>query len=493
MKKPNILLIMNDQHRASATGYNGKEKVITPNYNKFAAESTNFRNAIANSPVCGPSRACLITGLHSLSHGLVTNDLNIKTGIKTLPQCLNDAGYKCSYIGKWHMDGADRGAYIPPGERRQGFDDYWAVYNCNHRYYDGYFYQNDNPEPVWIDGYEPFKLTELGIDFLRKKSNSDEPYFLTLSYGPPHCPYRLVDKKYLEMYPADSIEFLLNVPSIQDEEMLKGYHEFNELKKNITHHGDLRKEFIAGYYANITALDECFGKLMKVLEETGQNENTIVIFTSDHGDMLFSQNHGWKNKPWIESVNVPMLMRWPGNIPAGVNNNGLLSIVDLMPTLLSLIGGNIPETIEGIDLSSLVLGKTNKSPESIFINCLVTMTKSSYTEWRGIKTKEYTYARFKDRPWVMYNDVKDPYQMINLAGNSAYTDIQNYLESELKGWMDRLNDNFDTSADIMKKYYAGITKENVVPFYENDLIKTEKIARSKKRLETNPVKSQNPG
>jgi len=399
-----------------------------------------------------------MTGLHTLSHGLVTNDMPLRTDVKTLPHCLNDMGYDCSFIGKWHMDCADRGVFTPPGLRRQGFDDFWAGYNCNHSYYESYYYLNDDPEPVWIEGYEPFEQTRLAVDFLHGKAGSDRPFFMFLSYSPPHCPYLEVDQKYKDMYPVEDIELLPNAAP--------------EADKNI----------IAGYYAHITALDECFGKLMAALDETGQADNTIVLFTSDHGDMMWSQNRGWKGKPWAESVNIPMLIRWPGHVPAGRTSDGLISMVDLMPTLLSMTGGVIPEGVEGVDLSRLVLGDEAASPESAFIHFCVLSTTSSITEWRGVVTKEYTYARFRDKPWVLYHDAADPYQLINLAENPEYTALHRDMEAELQKWLIHTNDPFDTSAEVMAKYYSGELRRGIPPFYDNDLIKTGKAERRAKRL-----------
>jgi arylsulfatase A-like enzyme len=458
MNKPNILLVMTDQHRASALGFAGKEKVITPHWDAFAAQSTNFRKAVVNTPACSPARACLMTGLHTLSHGLVTNDMPLRTDVKTLPHCLNDIGYQSSFIGKWHMDHADRGVFIPPGPRRQGFDDFWAGHNCNHSYYESYYYLNDDPEPVWIEGYEAFEQTRLAEDFLRAKAQSEPPFFLFLSYGPPHCPYAEVDQKYKDLYPEDEIELLPNAAP------------------------HARKDIIANYYAHITAMDECFGRLMAALEETGQADNTLVVFTSDHGDMLFSQDRGWKGKPWAESVNIPMLIRWPGHVPAGAESDGLISLADLMPTLVSLAGGEIPEGTEGLDLSALLLGDESVSPESAFINFNVLSTTSSITEWRGIVTRAYTYARFRERPWVLYHDAQDPYQLNNLAENPAYTELQSDMEAKLQAWLNRLGDPFDTSAGVMAKYYDGELRRGIPPFYDNDLIKNGKAERRARRL-----------
>ena len=456
--KPNIIFVMADQMRGSAMG-KGNEDVRTPNLDKFAEEGMLFTRAVSNTPVCSPVRASIITGLHTLKHELVNNDKALRTDVRTLAQCLNDAGYKCGYIGKWHMDCGDRGVFVPPGPRRQGFDDFWASYNCNHRYFEGYYYLDDNPEPVWIDGYEPFGQTELAIDYLSEKARQKDPFCLFLSYGPPHCPYEEVPQKYKDMYPVDKIELRQNTPG----------------------HAELHK--IAGYYAHITALDECFGNLLKSIEEVGLVENTLVIFTSDHGDMLFSQDRGWKCKPWRESVIVPFIARWPGVIPEGRINGSLISHVDMMPTLLSIAGTGIPEGVQGVDVSGLFTGDDSNTQDSVFINYPISPKRFSFREWRGVVTEKYTYARFKEKPWVLYDDKNDPYQLDNLIENPDQSEILKDLDEKLADWLKKLDDPFETSAEVARKYYQD-SVNGVMPYYENKKIKDEKEARALKRIST---------
>jgi arylsulfatase A-like enzyme len=445
----NIIFVMADQMRGSAMG-RGNEDVITPNLDAFANEGTIFTRAVSNTPVCSPVRASIITGLHTLSHELVNNDKALGTDKITLGQCLNEAGYKCGYIGKWHMDNEDRGVFVPPGPRRQGFDDFWASYNCNHRYFEGYYYLNDNPEPRWIDGYEPFGQTDIAIKYIMDKATNDERFCLFLSYGPPHCPYAEVPQEYKDMYPIDSIK----------------------LKPNAPDHAD--KKIIQGYYAHITALDECFGRLLKGIEAAGIRDNTLVIFTSDHGDMLFSQDRGWKGKPWNESVIVPFIARCPGVVPPGRTSGKLISLVDMMPTLLSFAGVDIPSSIQGRDMSGVLKGDDSQSQDSVFIDYPVSPDKFSFGEWRGVITEKYTYARFREKPWVLYDDENDPYQLENLIDNG---DLVDELDKELTKWLEKLDDPFETSYDVAEKYYRG-SINGVMPYYENDKIKNEKERRA---------------
>ncbi|MCK5759488.1 MAG: sulfatase [Clostridiales bacterium] len=454
--KPNIVFIMADQMRGSAMG-KGNEEVYTPNLDKLATEGTLFTRAVSNTPVCSPVRASIITGLHTLSHELVNNDKALRTDVKTLGHCLNEAGYKCGYIGKWHMDCADRGVFVPPGPRRQGFDDFWASYNCNHRYFEGYYYLNDNPEPIWIDGYEPFEQTRIAIEYLQNKSKEREPFCLFLSYGPPHCPYDEVPQKYKDMYPPEKIQPRLNASN------------------NI----DLNK--VSGYYSHITALDECVGNLLNNIDKFELKDNTLVIFTSDHGDMLYSQDRGWKCKPWRESIIVPFIARWPGYIPSNRVSNGLFSHVDIMPTLLSVAGALLPNDMQGKDMSELLKGDESAGQDSVFINYPLSPKRFSFREWRGVVTKKYTYARFKDKRWVLYDDESDTYQLKNLIDNPDYENLAEELDETLKQWLIKLNDSFETSSEVAAKYYKG-SVDGTIPFYENDIVKTEKAIRRQIRI-----------
>lgn len=454
MKRPNIIFIFTDQMRASAMG-GADENVKTPNLDKFASEGTRFTRAVSNTPICGPARASIMTGLHTLHHRLVNNDKELETGFRTLAGCLTESGYDCGYIGKWHMGPPDRGAFIPPGPKRLGFDDFWASYNCNHRYFDGYYYR-DKPEPEWIEGYEPFGQTKIAREYIKRKSEQDNPFCMFLSFGPPHCPYKEVPQKYLDMYPENEIELRANAPG----------------------HAD--KSIIAGYYAHITALDECFGEIMKTVDEAGIKNNTLVVFTSDHGDMLFSHDRGWKCKPWAESTMVPFITRWPGKVPEGKVTGRLISLVDVMPTLLGIAGVRIPEEVQGRDMSGLLSGGEKNLQDSVFINFPVSPKKFSFNEWRGVITERYTYARFRDKSWVLYDDSKDPYQLENLAGSSEHEELEQSLKEKLNHWLEELEDPFETTEQVSEKYYKG-SIDGVMPYYQNEKIESEMKRRKLKR------------
>jgi len=201
-RQPNILFILTDQMRSTAMGCAGLEQVRTPNLDLLAGEGTRFSNAVSNTPSCAPSRASLLTGLHTLSHGVVNNELQVKLGTGTFAGSLRDVGYACAYIGKWHIDGGARTDFTPPRPRRLSFDDYWAVASCTHDYMNSFYYENDDPKPKAIPKYEPVFQTDLALDYIEKKTDQDDPFFLVVSWGSPHDPYLEMPDELLEQYPC---------------------------------------------------------------------------------------------------------------------------------------------------------------------------------------------------------------------------------------------------------------------------------------------------
>lgn len=456
MSRPNILFVFADQLRGSSLGYVGQEPVLTPHLDAFVAQGLQFTRAVANAPVCCPMRATLLTGLHPLSHGVVTNDVRLREDVTSIADVLRKRGYRTAYIGKWHLDGPDRGGFTPPGPRRHGFD-HWAACNCNHNYFEAFYYR-DSAEPIWIDGYEPTAQTDLAIDYLRGASGSTSPFCLFLSWGPPHCPYDHVPSRFRKIYDANAIP----------------------LRPNAV---EANRETIANYYAHISALDWNFGRLLQTLDESGLSSNTLVIFTSDHGDMLYSQNHGWKCKPWRESVIVPLIARWPGHVPSGGTEHAPFGLVDMMPSLLGLCGAPIPREVEGSDFSHLFLGKTGPRPVSQLIHHHMCPKTFSFREWRGVVTATHTYARLREEPWLLYDDKNDPYQQRNLIGERSARDQQLDLERHLRARLKRINDSFETTEQLAVRYKLPLNEQWILPGYYQPHISEEMKRRAARREE----------
>lgn len=440
--RPNIVFVFSDQMRGMDLGCAGNEDVLTPNLDRMAAQGTRFDRAYANCPVCTPSRAMLLTGRYPLSNRVVANDLPLPEDIPTVGKALRDAGYRTGYVGKWHLDGVPRDKFTPPGPRRQGFD-YWAAYNCSHDYFRAHKYFTDAPEPVEVDGYEPVVQTDLALDFIAEPD--ERPFCLFLSWGPPHDPYHLVPDEYKKLYDPEQVQLRPNFAAIPPGP--------TSLARDLD-----PRTTLAHYYAAITALDDQLGRIMAHLDTRGLAENTILVYTSDHGDMLWSQGRMKKQQPWEESIRIPFLVRWPGRVPAGHANGSLLSVADLAPTLLGLAGVDQLPGGQGTDLSPVVLGLETTGPDSggpgsVFLMDLVSVDESQrqgIPEWRGVRTERHTYARDRGGGWLLYDNVEDPYQLENRIADPAYADVRGRLEDELSAWLHRVGDPFAAGSEVVR-------------------------------------------
>lgn len=410
-RRPNVLLIIPDQLRAQALGCMGNRDVRTPNLDRLASQGVLFRQTFANTPICCPARAVLLTGKYAHKNGMVCNDLRLRESETTLAELLKDAGYQTGLIGKWHLDGGKRDpGFVPPGPRRQGFD-FWAACECRHDHFHPIYFR-DTATAIRPGKFEAEALTDVAVDFIR--ANRARPFYLMLSMGPPHDPYG-APERYMRLYDPEKLTMRPN------------------WKEGVRQAG--RKE-IAAYYAAITAIDDQVGRLMRLLEDLSLDRDTIVVFTSDHGDMLGSQGQRLKRKPWEESIRVPGIFRHPTGIKGDRRTDVLFSHVDLTPTLLSLCGVNIPTDMQGRDLSKIVRGESDKGPDSMFFQIFVPFAGDDTPHpWRGVRTDRYLYARTEDKPWLLYDLQRDPFELKNLAADAASAPLVRELDGRLTKWM----------------------------------------------------------
>lgn len=433
-QKPNIVFIIADQWRAQAFGFADDPNVKTPNLDKFEKQSFNFRQAVAGMPVCSPTRASLLTGQRPQTHGVFINDVPLSTNAVTIAKVLKTNGYDTACIGKWHVDGhGSRSAFIPR-ERRQGFD-YWKVLECTHAYNNSFYYA-DGPEKLKWEGYDAFAQTADAQTYLKSPNRTKKPFLLWLSWGPPHNPYETAPKKYRDLYSADKLKLHRNVPAEAE---------------------DVARKELAGYYAHCTALDDAFGELLQTLDETGLATNTIVVFTSDHGDMLWSHNLQRKQKPWEESARVPLIIRMPpetGLIPKRIE--AAINTEDIMPTLLGLAGIGIPSTVEGLDFSGTMRGGPDPSGGGTIIRCMSPFgeytRKNGGREFRGLRTSQFTYAIDLNGPWLLYNNEADPFQTNNLVNLPQHEKLQSVLDKQLREKLRQQKDQFKPGPEYIKQW-----------------------------------------
>ncbi|MSU60101.1 MAG: DUF229 domain-containing protein [Pedosphaera sp.] len=441
---PNILFVIADQWRAQAFGFAGDPNVKTPNLDRLERESVNFTQAVSRMPVCSPTRASLLTGQRPLTHGIFLNDAPLNPNAVTIAKILGAAGYDTACIGKWHVDGHGRSSFIPR-ERRQGFD-YWKVLECTHDY-NRSFYFADGPEKFQWEGYDAIAQTRDAQRYLESRAKSARPFLLWLAWGPPHNPYETAPTNYRAMYPPEKIQLPANVPS---EAQARA-----------------RKE-LAGYYAHCTALDDCMGDLLTTLKATGLADNTIVVFTADHGDMLNAHAMQRKQKPYEESVRVPMLFRLPpGQGVKARRVTGTINTEDVMPTLLGLCRVTIPKSVEGLDFTGYLRGRADPSGGAAGIQCVSPFGEFTRAtggrEYRGLRTARYTYVRDLDGPWLLFDNEKDPLQLTNLIGRAEHAKLQAQLDTRLKKKLTAEHDDFRPGPDYIAKWNYQVDATGTMP------------------------------
>ena len=443
MSKPNVVFVFADQWRAQATGYAGNGQVATPRIDRLARESVNFTHAVSGWPVCSPWRGSLLTGQHPLTHGIFVNDVPLADSGTRLGEAFAQAGYDTAWIGKWHIDGHGRSVYIPP-ERRHGFD-YWKTLECTHDYNNSPYYSGDSEEKLYWEGYDAIAQTRDAQRYLRERDGS-VPFLLVLSWGPPHNPYETAPVEYRQRYRAEDIVLRPNVPPDCAAEA---------------------RAWLAGYYAHCTALDDCVGALLDTLEETGLAQNTIFVFTSDHGDMLGSQGTERKQKPWEESIRVPFLLRCTG--VAARATDALINSPDLMPTLLGLCDIPVPASVEGLDFSSHIrMGAPDPADGAALLACYHPFGEWSRQgggrEFRGLRTRRHTYTRTLEGPWQLFDNQEDPWQQRNLVDDPASRAIRDQLDERLDAMLEQRGDEFLHGDEYIRQWGYTVDESGTVPY-----------------------------
>ncbi len=442
-RHPNIVYLLTDEWRAQATGYNGDPNCETPVLDELASESLSMSTAVAGCPVCCPARASILTGLYPLSHGVFINDVELDPRTPSIAEHFSAAGYQTGYIGKWHVYGSPDGRYgrrkaYVPREYQLGFD-YWKGFECNHDYNASYYYFNDDPAPRKWDGYDAFAQADDAAAYIRDHSGDEAPFLLMLSWGPPHFPLHTAPEKYRARYRDRPIDLRPNVPEA---------------------HRELAQEELRGYYAHIAALDDALRTVLDAIAAADIADETIVVFTSDHGDMRQSQGLDTKLFPWDESIRVPFLLRWPARFGREARSIPVpIDTPDHLPTLLGLARIEVPSHIEGRDWSAIMRGDEEPSgSEAALLTMAAEFTelcRNGMNAYRGLRTVRYTYVRTRSGPWLLYDNEADPYQKSNLIGRPDHAELQSRLDVQLTERLAAMNDPFEDGRTLIER--AGLS------------------------------------
>ena len=434
--RPNVLFVFADQWRACSMGYSGDPNVKTPTFDRLESVSVDFVNAVSACPVCTPFRASLMTGQRPTTHGLFLNDAHLDDNAVTIGKVMSAAGYDTGFIGKWHINGRGRLSFIPP-ENHQGFS-YWKAMECTHDYNRSFYYAGDSPQRLQWEGYDAIAQTRDACEYIQSRAKAGRPFVLFLAWGPPHNPYFTAPPEFRKMYQATDMKLRPNVPPRMSQRA---------------------RVDLAGYYAHCSALDHCMADLWQTLRAAGIEQNTILVFTSDHGDMLGSHGLERKQKPWDEALRVPMLWRFPAKLGgAGKKLDAVISSEDLMPTMLGLCGVMIPPSVEGIDYSRYMAGGENPNRDNAaLISCVAPFGEWSRSaggrEFRGLRSDRYTYVRDLTGLWLLYDDVADPYQEKNLVDAPESSQLRSKLNDLLDRRLKAAHDDFLPAEQYLKKWH----------------------------------------
>ncbi|MFR7597992.1 MAG: sulfatase-like hydrolase/transferase [Acutalibacteraceae bacterium] len=423
--RPNIIFYFSDQQR-----WDTVNEEATPNLMQLAREGIQFENSYTCQPVCGPARACLQTGMYATQCGCYWNGVPLPQTIRPMAEYFNEAGYETAYVGKWHL-ASDRLPNVGfhcektaiPKERQGGYKNWWRaadVLEFTSHGYDGYVFDAEGNQ-VDFKGYRADCINDFALEYLDQKT-SDDPFFLFISQLEPHHQ----NDRHCYEGPKETVEKFRDYPIPPDLSFLEGDYE----------------KMYPDYMAAINRLDENVGRLVAKLKEKGLYENTILIYTSDHGSHFKTRNLEYKRSCHDSATHTPLIIRG-GPFQGGKKEERLVSLIDLPPTMLDLAGIPLPKSYMG---HSLVRELAGEEPER---DCVFIQISESQCG-RAIRTKQYKYSvralaptgytihrspvYFED---YLYDLTKDPIEKNNLIKDRSYAFVRQKMKKLLLREMER--------------------------------------------------------
>jgi arylsulfatase A-like enzyme len=427
-RRPNVLMVCADQFRTDFIGINRQNpSAITPNIDALATRGTNFQYAVCNQPLCSPSRASFLTSRYATETDVWKLEIELKHSLPTIATEFRKAGYTSNFMGKWHVSAKDNAAgqrqlgWLPPGPTRGGFDDLWEGANItelvSHPNY-GHYYADDGTDLPYKGQYRVDYIADRACSFIEKKH--DKPWFLFVSQLEPHHQNDMNAFVAPDRYANDYADAF--VP-----------HDIRNLP------GDWRTH-LQGYYGCCQAIDDSVGKLVSSLEKSGQLDNTIICFFSDHGCTFKTRLGEYKRSPHESSIRVPFIVAGPG-FDRATTVSEIVTLLDLTPTLLDGAGITPPASMKGRPLKPLL---DDPRLRREWDNTAYIQISSSVCG-RAIRTTDWTYACYDpnialgDAPWsktytdfALYSNAADPYQQVNLVGRPQYKAIATKLREQLR-------------------------------------------------------------
>ncbi|MEX0730091.1 MAG: alkaline phosphatase family protein [Aquisalimonadaceae bacterium] len=486
--QPNFLFIMADQLRWDYLGCAGHASIKTPFIDQLASEGVRFTDAFVQAPVCGPSRMCFYTGRYAINHGATYNGVPLNVGERTLGDHLRPLGYRVALVGKTHMKadlegmrrlGIDPESSVGVLAKECGFEPYERddglhpdqtvdpdlAYN---RYLRELGYEGDNPWHEYangaLDGHGSFAsgwymrnahlparvreehsetayMTDRAMDFI--KETSDKPWCLHLSYIKPHWPF-MAPAPYHNMYGVKDMPAPNRTPAERESghPVIRAYQQHEE---NLNFAQDeVRDRVIPTYMGLISQLDTHLGRLFRFLEAEGQMDNTVIVFTSDHGDFLGDHWLGEKDLLLEEALRIPLIIKAPNGLRGKVSN-ALVESIDLVPTFVDMAGGeSLDHILEGKSLAPLVQGEAPEQwRDAVF-------SEMDYA-WRGarlslnvapdqarawmVRTRDWKYIDYQGFPPQLFDLENDPSEQNDLGTHAGYQNVRQEMAARLYHWL----------------------------------------------------------
>jgi arylsulfatase A-like enzyme len=425
MGRPNVLIVFADQQRWDTLGANGHPMGLTPNLDALARRGTRFLMPFTNQPVCAPARATLLTGRYGTSHGVWRNGIGLAPGTPTLATRLGGAGYRTGYVGKWHLAPAESGRGAVPAAYRGGFEDFWEAANAlefTSQPFDTVMFDADDT-PVRTPGYRVDACTDRAIEMLRHLTADEAPFLAMVSFLEPHhqndVDQYVAPEGYAERYASPFVP-----PDLRPLPGSWGQH-------------------LPGYYGAIQSLDENVARLLDALRELGRLDDTIVIYTADHGCHFKTRNREYKRSCHDSSIKVPMVIAGPGFdrrqvVPEAVG------LVDVCPTILDACGVDA-SGVQGQSFLGLV-SRDASTCETWADDAFVQISESGVG--RALRTSRWTYGVLAPDlqgsavpsadsylETHLYDNFADPTQHVNLIGRQGYDDVRATLRARLLACM----------------------------------------------------------
>lgn len=466
-EKPNLLIIMTDEHSIRTLGcyrnlidksqaylWGKNNNVKTPNLDRLASEGAMCLNFYSSSPVSTPARASFQTGYYPATAGAPINGMAMDANKKTFAHILKDEGYQTTYVGKWHLAGTPnlgKKIYFEPGYAF-GWDNRCYMFETKHQKWyqvveepNHIYVSNKTPKNPDVNMYSTDFLTNRAIDELKTMGN--KPFCLMLSIPDPHSP-DLCREPYTSEYGVLDVE----KPSTATDEMLAKRPLWGVGGK--AQADSFNPISLKNYFAMVKCVDDNVGKILDYLDHNNLTDNTIVVFTSDHGDMLYNHMRIDKGCPYDDAVRVPFIIRYPKKIKAGKIIETPYSTVDFVPTILSIMNAKQIEGIHGKDESNILLDERKRVTDSR----TVYITDSPFTEWTAATDGRYKLVlSCRDTPWL-FDIKKDPMEIKNFYNDPAYKEIAKRLQNELVKQMK----DYDEPALKLKRPFLYSSSDKVI-------------------------------